>query len=111
MACRLLQPLYDQSSYVLCALAIDAARNKQQSVSAQTFTTPDGAPPVLLLTAAAPRSAQPTLTGTSSDAVFSQSGMEIRHTGSVPVALSTAGYTGAYGSWGCAGWFECRGFA
>lgn len=81
MACRLLQPLYDQSSYVLCALAIDGAGNMQQSVSAQAFATPDGAPPVLLLTAAAPRTAQPALTGTSLDAVYSQSGMEIQHTG------------------------------
>lgn len=74
--CRLLSPLYDQSKYVLCALASDEVGNMQPSNSALPFSTPDGAPPVLLLTAAAPRTAQPALTGSSSDAVFSQSGMD-----------------------------------
>ena len=74
MACRTLQPLQDESSYVVCALARDSAGNTQKAVSARAFATPDGAPPVILLSAAAPRTAQPALTGVSSDAVFSQSG-------------------------------------
>ena len=45
--------LHDSTTYVVCALAVDAHGNLQTEVTSSSFDTPDGTPPVLKLSATA----------------------------------------------------------